>query len=461
MPQRLAPILALGLVLAICGVLWSRTSVRPLGEFDQTFYIGIAYDLRHSGTFTNGFVFANEGAGPGKPGMRFAPLYPALVAASAALDPQFDKAIDCIAGPEANKASCPSDARLLRLIQVVLVVGFYWLIWWMAGELLGQPRAAWLALVVAVPTMPSLLRYANFAMTEILALALLTAAMAAAVAARRGRPLAWLCMAGVLLGLTALTRPSFLYLAYGATLVGLGLVIHRGPRLRRARLLLAFVIGVAAPVLPWIARNAVVLGRPALSDGYASHVLVSRIAYNQMTWKEYGAFYICELPDGKGLLKILGAGSACDRFSWDPSHKDAFNIYGNGPFMDETVAAAGGRSKHLSYLLRNYILQDPLKHLLVTIPFALVGAWINHWWGFVLGIACLALTIRALRIGDTGMLIVTLPGWFMLLFHAAVAVNQPRYNLGLIVPYSIAGAWLIERGLQVAPWSRSTASRLA
>jgi hypothetical protein len=45
------------------------------------------------------------------------------------------------------------------------------------------------------------------------------------------------------------------------------------------------------------------------------------------------------------------------------------------------------------------------------------------------------------------MLLVTLPGWFMLLFHASVAINQPRYNLILILPYSIAGAWLIERAL--------------
>jgi hypothetical protein len=50
---------------------------------------------------------------------------------------------------------------------------------------------------------------------------------------------------------------------------------------------------------------------------------------------------------------------------------------------------------------------------------------------------------------------VALPAWFMLLFNAAVAVNQVRYNLMLVVPYAVAsaivaeivlsGAWFTER----------------
>src|SRR5262245_42668904 len=75
-----ASAVAVGLVVIVCGLLWSRTSVRPLSEFDQTFYIGIAHDLRSTGRFTDGFVFAPEDAPQLRPqGMRFAPLYPGLV----------------------------------------------------------------------------------------------------------------------------------------------------------------------------------------------------------------------------------------------------------------------------------------------------------------------------------------------------------------------------------------------
>jgi hypothetical protein len=115
--------------------------------------------------------------------------------------------------------------------------------------------------------------------------------------------------------------------------------------------------------------------------------------------------------------------------------------------MDETVAAAGGWQHHLSYLVRNYVLASPLTHLLVTVPFALAGAWVNNYWGLILGILCAVLTLRAVRRNDLGLLIVTLPGWFMLLFHAGVAINQDRYNLILILPYAISGAWLVERVL--------------
>src|SRR5262245_8346883 len=77
LPRRIASAAAVGLALIVCGVLWSRTSVPPLSEFDQTFYIGIAYDLRSTGRFTDGFVFASGDAQKPRPqGMRFAPLYP-------------------------------------------------------------------------------------------------------------------------------------------------------------------------------------------------------------------------------------------------------------------------------------------------------------------------------------------------------------------------------------------------
>jgi len=36
----------------------ARAPIEDLHTFDQQFYLGIAYDLRHSGRFTDGFVFA-------------------------------------------------------------------------------------------------------------------------------------------------------------------------------------------------------------------------------------------------------------------------------------------------------------------------------------------------------------------------------------------------------------------
>ena len=444
MRSRLAPVLAIGLILIACGLLWSRTPVLSLADYDQTFYLGIAYDLRATGRFTDGFVFAKSDAQqPRPPGMRFAPLYPNLIAATAAWDASFANAIACIVGSAGREPACGTSASLIRWLQFMMLVAFYVLVWWIAGEVLATPRAGWVALALALMAAPILLRFVNLVMTEITALLLLTSAIGAAVAARRGPPVPWLLVAGGCLGLTALTRPAFLYLAFASVLVGLALVL-RQKRWQKLSHLLAFAAGIATAVVPWVARNAVVFGRPALTYGYDSHTLAQRVAYDQMTWKEYGLFYVCGLPDGVGLAKRLFGPDACSRFSWNLAENRSYYTIGNGALMEETVAAAGGWQHHLSYLVQNYILASPLKHLLVTVPFALQGAWVNHYWGLVLGIVSAILTIRALCAGNMGLLIVTLPGWFMLLFHAGVAINQVRYNLILILPYAIAGAWLIE-----------------
>ena len=47
------------------------------------------------------------------------------------------------------------------------------------------------------------------------------------------------------------------------------------------------------------------------------------------------------------------------------------------------------------------------------------------------------------------LLALTLPAWFMLLFNAAVAVNQVRYNLMLVPPLAISGAIVALRLLRL------------
>ena len=185
---------------------------------------------------------------------------------------------------------------------------------------------------------------------------------------------------------------------------------------------IVFAAGIAGAVAPWIARNAVVLGRPALTYGYDSHTFAQRVAFNQMTWREYGLFFVCGLPDGTGAAKQLFGQGACQRFSWDPEEKQSYYYIGNNAFMSQTLAEAGGWQQHLSHLVRDYVLASPIKHLLVTVPFALAGSWVNNYWGLFLSVACVALTVQALRERNDGILLVTLPAWFMLLFHAGVAI---------------------------------------
>jgi 4-amino-4-deoxy-L-arabinose transferase-like glycosyltransferase len=445
---------ALLLILMVTLALWQRSRVEDFASFDQKFYLGIAHDLLETGRFTDGFMFAAADASGERPsGMRFAPLYPALLAAAAWAEPGLRSGMDCLVARQAQGSGCPAEAATVRGVQFAALVLVLWLVWWMGGAA-GGPVCGWLSLGVAFGAVPLLLRSVNYLMTEMIALALCVGAMAAGVrAVLGGRRTRWAGLAGACLGLAVLTRPGFLYLVPAAAVAALLL----GRRPARAPVL-AFAVCAALVVGPWICRNAAVLGRLALTHGYDSHTLVQRIAFDTMTKREYAVSFLCWLPDGNEMgAGLLGRG-ACDRFGWD-EHQNSFYALGLRHMLPQTLAAAGGYDHHLGYLIRTYILASPLRFAMVSLPLALRGAYVAHWWGVVLLGLALLWTARAIRGswpaaegGREVFLAIALPAWFMLAFNAAVAVNQPRYNLMLIPAYAIAGG-LTLRGLagRVAP----------
>lgn len=434
-------------IVLVLGLLWGRVAPTQFSTADQGFYVGIAHDMLTIGRYTDGPLFAAPGPdGLRPPGMRFAPLYPALLAGAGLLDPDFRAAMACSAGSDFRNHACPTTAPLVRGAQFLLLAGFYLLLWRIARRLTGSVRGAWIALALGLMPAHLLVISAHQLMTEVITLFCTTAATAAALAAweapRPARPVA---LAGVFLGLATEIRPGFLYLFYVAAVVWLAVLLWK--RGRRAVLLAVFALGFAVPTVPWMARNAVVLDRPSLTFGYASHTLVQRIAFDEMTWRDYPMAWLCWAPDGSGLGSLLVGRGACDRFALEETRPSTFYAIGQGPLMVETVAAAGGWEHHLSYLLRAYIFREPVKHFMVSLPFAMRGALIDHYWGLILGVVALWLTARAARRRDARFLLLALPGWFMLAFQAAVAVNQIRYNLMLIVLYAVAGALVLERRL--------------
>ncbi len=436
------PLAALAVIALVLALVWPTRRVQPLALFDQQFYLGIAQDLRDHGRFTDGYQFAGPGVHPS--GMRFAPLYPAVLAGAAAVDPAFAAAMRCVVSSEGHDAGCSRAAPVVRTVQVGLLGVVYWLTWWMA-DAVGGAAVGWVALGLALLTAPAMLDTADWLMTETLALALTTGATAAAVGRRYA-------VAGALLGLAILCKPGFLYLGLACLVVGGGVALRR----RDGRAWGGFALCLVAVIAPWLARNLVVMHRLALTHGYDSHTLVQRISFDAMTWREYGLSYVCWLPDGNALGRSLAGAAACDRFGWS-DRADTFYAIGIGPMLQQTLLAAGGYEHHLGYLLRTYIWPHALWHVATSVPLALRGAWIDRYWGVVLAPVCLWQTLRrpALRV-------IALPGWFMLAFNAAVAVNQPRYNLMLVPAYAIAGAMvskasitLLRETAPVAPRARA------
>ena len=452
LPNRLT---APALILAVLAILWPGAPVTPLSSYDQRFYLGIAYDLRQYGRFTDGFSYAGGGPGrpgvpPRPPGMRFVPLYPAFLAAASWVDPALRRAMACVDRTAGRDPGCPRAAPVARGAQFLMLAGFYWLLWAAVGRACGSARAGWIGLGLALITAPSLLRFVDTLMTETLGLLLSAAACVLALEAwwrgGTGRGGAWWLGCGVVLGLGALTRPALLCLLWAGLTAAAAVALRR----RSVRPLAAGAVcalGAGLVVLPWMLRNALRLHRAALSFGYASHTLIQRVAFDAMTPREYGLSFVCWLPDGSGLGRLIGGPGTCDRFGWD-EHPDSFYAIGTGPLLRQSLAASGGWPNHLQYVVRHYILAAPLPHLLTTIPLALRGLYVDHYWGLVLAPVSGWVTLRALRRGQAGVLLLSLPAWVLLLFNALAAVNQPRYNLLLVLPFSLAGAMLIEHALR-------------
>ena len=447
-------LLALALILAVLAAFGVRAPVTALSSYDQRFYLGIAYDLRQHGRFTDGFAYAGGGPDTDRPpGMRFTPLYPAFLAVVASFDPGLRRGIACVERTGGRDPACPRAAPVARAAQWAMLAGFYWLLWSAVGHAARSKRAGWIGLGVALLTAPMLLRFANTLMTETLSLLLTAAACVLAAGACRGRT-GWRWFAcGLMLGLAVLSRPAVSYLFwFGVALGGVLALRHRSMQIVRA--LAAFAAGTALVAGPWIARNAVVLHRPALTFGYASHTLIQRVAFDSMTRREYGLSFVCWLPDGAGLGRLIAGDHACDRFGWD-EHAGSFYALGTGALLRQSLAASGGWTHHLHYVIQHYVLAHPVRYLLVTIPLALRGLYVDHYWGLLLApvsVAAMlgAMMLGAMRLGRIEVLLLSVPAWFLLILNALVAVNQPRYNVLLILPFSLAGAMLAERLLRRA-----------
>src|SRR4051794_10659512 len=96
------------LVFAVLATAILSRPAKRLNDFDQSFYLTIAYDLNRHGVFSNGiFDKVDSTAAVPPPGMFFGPAYPLLVLAATKADPGFAAAVECAV--EANHGKRPSQ----------------------------------------------------------------------------------------------------------------------------------------------------------------------------------------------------------------------------------------------------------------------------------------------------------------------------------------------------------------
>jgi hypothetical protein len=495
-----SPWARIAFVVAVFAVLAGALLTRPLKrltDFDQSFYLTIAYDLVHHGTFSNGiFDDVDSTRAKPKPGMFFAPLYPLTVAAVAALDSRFAATLDCTI--EANEkhrplASCDTYARPMFLVHAALLtIGVVAAA--ATGEIIfGGIAVFYLAAVLATLGVLWEADLFSHLMTESLSFCvqnLLGFAMVRAL--HSGRWPAW-ALAGVAAGIAATARPPYLLL------VPLGLVfiaaVALWPRLKESGLTspfppplwgrdreggephapssqptplpnpppqggreqaecgagkmlrlaaalpsaAAFVVAALLVLSPWLGRNVISLGQARFTEEYGAVTLVERFAFNDMTAREFVlAFPYCVPLVGPPLVRTLSGDDALDRFEWNKPN----SFFAEGRARREELVVAHGRIDPIfPRLLREELARNWWRHILTTIPLAWCGLWVSGLFSVVLlPVFAVALPLAARR--HPLMLFYAAPGFLLALLYAVLANHYPRYNLGLIGPIAVAAAWL-------------------
>ena len=435
--------------LLVFAVLVTAILIRPakwLSDFDQSFYLTIAYDLNHHGVFSNGvFDKVNSTVAVPPPGIFFGPIYPWLIVAATKVDDRFAKAVDCSV-QDTNKvhdsADCDVYARPMHIMHAaflalgVLAVAF-------TAELIFTCSAVfWLAGSLAtLALLPDADLFA-FVMTESLTFSLYSIAALALVLALKAPRLSRIALVGLLFGLLCLTRPSFVVLA--PVVIALIAVndIWVSPVRWRSVLSHGFAFALAWLVIvgPWLVRNAVSAGKWGLTEEYGSAALIERFAFDDMTAREFVlAFPYC-LP---------GIGEPVVNWAFGPQAMARFVYYKPGSFFhvgrlrrDQLVEAHGRLDPLIKGLLRDEMAERWWRYILVSLPLAWCGMWVGGWFGLALvplfGCAC----VMAARRSKPLFLLYAAPAVVMLALHAVVANHYTRYNLILIGPFAVGAAWI-------------------
>ncbi len=387
-----------------------------------------------------------------------APLVVLEQAALASVDPALARSFACIL-TQRPASGCSIAFLSLKLVHWAETLIFLACLGGTARLVAGRADIAW-ASVFAALLCKEMYKYDGLALTEpifLAAIGLFLYGWTRALLADGAGIASW-AAAGLAAGLATLAKPG------AAVLIGaIGLVLLLAVLLKRRTVgravAMAVVIGLgfAATVAPWLYRNARVSGEIAFSDPtYLARSLADRASYNRMGWRDWGIAWIDYLPDfGDKLAAALFGQAAADRLGWGPT--SYYVRYRTAIYRSAADAAAPRPATGI--LLREQVLEQPVKHVAVSAVLLWRGMFIGHYWGLAGLVALIAFFAWAGAWWEIA--VVAVPTWTLAALNAAVSVSLTRYNLQLIVPEAIALGWLIVLGGQRLAARRATSRRPA
>ena len=455
MPHAASRIVLLAVAFMVLAAAILSRHEKSLRDFDQSFYLTIAYDIERYGVFSNG-VFGQTDITRATPeaGMFFVPGYPMLVLAAMKVDSRFAKAIACSVEADRTKnesAECEAYAFPMHILHGFLLALGVLAIAQSGALIFGSARVFWLAGLLAIGSLTTDADLFSFVMTESLTVSLYSIFTLFAVLAWKAPRIRYYALAGTFLGLLCLTRPSFVILI---PVVLVLIVLNARSRVHNmpsvCTQLLVFVAACLIVLGPWIVRNHVSVGKWGLTEEYGAVVLIERFAYNDMTpWEFVLAFPYCTPGIGEITFDQVDGKDSMHRFVFHTS--DSFFHVGRRR-RDMLVKEHTRLDPLIAGIVLDEMRTNWWRHLLVSIPLGWCGMWVGWVWGLLLvplfGWAC----VRAIRQSQLLLLLYAAPAVVMLGLHAAVANHYTRYNLILIGPLSVGAAWVISAGLRNGRW---------
>jgi 4-amino-4-deoxy-L-arabinose transferase-like glycosyltransferase len=435
------------LALVLLGALIVAKPTQNLQDFDQPFYVTLAYDLDRYGVFSNGpFSGIDDTATTPAPGMFFGPIYPALVATVMKLDPRFAAAVRC--SVEANRGhrditTCDPYDLPMRLLNALLLATAVVAIA-AAAELMFRRRAMFvLAGLCVLAALACEAGAFSYIMTESAIFEIYSVFMLAIVLAWRSGRTGHFILGGVLLGLLCLAKPSYLVLF--PIVAALSFVyLHWLSDPRRPHALgrvLAFCLAFGCVVGAWVARNEVSVGKLGFTEEYGAVVLIERFAYNDMTVREFfKAFPYCTPGLGEIVFDPVYGTDSMHRFTY---HTDGSFFHVGRGRRDALVAQYGRLDPLIPGIIRDEMRNDWWRHLLVVIPLAWCGLWAGWLASLVLVPLFVWACIRAVRTRQPLLLLYATPAVAMLGLDALIGNHYTRYNLVLMGPYAVGAASII------------------
>jgi hypothetical protein len=428
-----------------------------LRDFDQVFYVTIAYDLDRYGIFSDGiFDPVDSSVQPAQPGMFFGPVFPAMVLAVMKLDHRFAEAVRCSVESNRrhrNESTCEAYEVPIRILNsVLLAIGAAAI--GLAADLIFR-RPPWtflLAVLFATAALANEAHIFSFVMTESAIFAIYSVFAWTFLRALMWPGVIRFAIAGATLGLLSLTKPSFAVLLPAALAIvfAFGYWITKIARNLIGVYSLIFALAFMCVVAPWMVRNYISLGKFGLTKEYASAVLVERFAYDDMTAREFFlAFPYCTLGLGDLLFDKVNGADSMHRFMFDTPG----SFFDNGRERRDALVERNGQIDPLiGQLVHDEMVNNWWRYLAVNIPLT----WCGMWPGGIVTLLLLPLFIasvrQAVRAHESSLIFYAAPAVLMLAVHAAIANHDTRYNLILIGPYSVGAAWIIYSALPYARW---------